>query len=78
MSLEQYSALLQAIPEIEKELKKNGESVPRPVFKSKIQGNDAEGKEGTMDNDEDGEENGEDLKRLKKANFEATSDEDAE
>ena len=65
MSLEQYSALINVLPQIEEALKKKGEKVPRPNYSISSSGEDD-------DNDQDEDEELQD----KKANIEATSDEE--
>ncbi|KAK5061145.1 hypothetical protein LTR84_007687 [Exophiala bonariae] len=67
MSLEQYSALMDILPQIENALKDRGEDVSRPKY----------GKQQTPDvqDDQDDHED-EDQSLLKKSNIEATSDED--
>lgn len=65
MSLEQYSALIDILPQIETALKKKGEDVPRPKY-GEPQATHAQG-----DRDDDDED-----QSLRKANIEATSDED--
>lgn len=63
MTLEQYSAFVQLLPQIETTLKKDGVNVPRPDYEG----------DNTMINDaEDDNEDG----PSKKANINATSDED--
>jgi hypothetical protein len=65
MTLEQYSTFIQLLPQIETTLKKGGASVPRPDYKAdNTLINDAE----DANDDEDGPN--------KKANIDATSDED--
>jgi hypothetical protein len=63
MTVDQYSALILVMPQIETLLKQKGEKLPRPNF---------DGATPTADDDED-EEDGDDPK---KSNIEATSDED--
>jgi hypothetical protein len=67
MTVEQYSALLEILPQIEKQLAEKGVTVPRPDFDGTAPTKAGDGDEG---NDED--ENG----THQKANIEATSDED--
>ncbi len=70
MPMDQFSAFVELLPQIEKELTKKGEKVPRPLYDGvKEEG----GVEEEADSDEDGE-NG----APKKSNIEATSDEDEE
>ena len=66
MMMEQYGALIELLPIIEKFLTEGGEKVPRPRY----DGSQDEG----MGDDENPEEDEEDDE--KKANIEATSDED--
>jgi hypothetical protein len=63
MSLEQYSALIGILPQIENALKMRGEDVPRPKY----------GEQQTLDTQID---NSDDEDQSKKANIEATSDEE--
>ncbi len=64
MTVEQYSALVTIMPQIESLLAQKGETVPRPHFDGAPQGVD--------------EENGDEQEEAEpgKANIEATSDED--
>lgn len=66
MTLEQYSAFIRLLPQIEATLKKSGAIVPRPEYI----GDDtlADDAEGDADEDEGG--------FIKKSNIDATSDED--
>ncbi|EXJ73727.1 uncharacterized protein A1O5_03489 [Cladophialophora psammophila CBS 110553] len=66
MSIEQYSALIQIMPQIEAVLKGQGEKVPRPNYDGSVPPTDEENIEGE----------GEDEETRKKQNIEATSDED--
>ena len=66
MTVEQYSALIAIMPQIERLLSQKGESVPRPNFEGTPQ--DAARDDDDEDADADEEE--------KKANIEATSDEE--
>lgn len=66
MSIEQYSALIQIMPQLDELLTSKGEKLPRPDYN----GNAAD-----MDDDDDDEENEED-EESEKANIDATSDED--
>lgn len=71
MTLEQYAAFVAVLPEIESELVRSGEEVPRPQYGDgalDAKGDDADG---DGDSDGGGAERG-DTRR----NFEATSDED--
>ncbi|EXJ88876.1 casein kinase II subunit alpha [Capronia epimyces CBS 606.96] len=67
MSLEQYSALIDIMPQVEEVLKQQGETVPRPNYSGSAQAAEENGEE----EDEEDEE-----KKLKKENIEATSDEE--
>ncbi|KPI36352.1 putative RNA polymerase II transcriptional coactivator [Cyphellophora attinorum] len=67
MTIEQYSTLLQILPQIEKTLAEKGVSVPRPDFDGAAPTN-----AGDEDEDDEGAKNGD----HQKANIEATSDED--
>ena len=69
MPLDQYSAFIELLPQIEKELGKNGETVPRPQYEGQLSVERGVQKEGESDVDE---ANG----VQKKSNIEATSDED--
>ena len=67
MSIEQYSALIGIMPQIEELLKRQGEKVPRPDYSGSTH----------IEHDETGEEEDADKKMdAKKANIEATSDEE--
>jgi hypothetical protein len=63
MSIEQYSALIQILPQVEELLKSQGEKVPRPDYTGSVP---------TQYDDEDDEEE----EREARHNIEATSDED--
>jgi len=69
MTLEQYSAFVEVMPQIELALTEKGEHVSRPVYAGggavKDEGEEGDGMEG-------GDENGD----AKKLNIEATSDEE--
>ena len=65
MTVEQYSALINLLPQIESSLKGAGAKVPRPKYEEDTLIDDAE--ENSKD-DEDG--------FLKRSNIDATSDED--
>lgn len=65
LSLDQYNALMEVLPEVETALAKKGQTVVRPNF----EGNAAKDK-ADEDDDEGSDAN--------KKNFEATSDEDGE
>jgi hypothetical protein len=69
MPLDQYSAFIELLPQIEKELGKNGETVPRPQYEGQLSTERGAQKEDESDVDEG---NG----VQKKSNIEATSDED--
>lgn len=64
MTVEQYSALISIMPQIEDLLSEKGENVPRPKFEVVAPARD--------EDEEDGDGEDED----KKANIEATSDEE--
>jgi hypothetical protein len=69
MPIDQFSAFVELLPQIEKELVRKGEAVPRPHYDRPVK-EDGEGKgESLPDVDDD---NG----GPKKSNIEATSDED--
>lgn len=63
MSIEQYSALINVLPQIEEVLKQKGEKIPRPNYS---------GQQSAGSDQDDGDDEIQD----KKANIEATSDED--
>ena len=67
MSVEQYTALIQIMPQIERVLKSQGEKVPRPNY-------DGSASAGDDESNEEGEDRDEEMER--KPNIEATSDED--
>jgi hypothetical protein len=69
MPLDQYSTFIELLPQIEKELGKNGETVPRPRYEGQLSVERDAQKEEESDVDEG---NG----VPKKSNIEATSDED--
>jgi hypothetical protein len=80
MTVEQYSALVDLMPQIEKVLENKGEKIPRPKYESTIKDAPAAG-DGEQEHEEIAPEpenpkpkvlNG----KRKKANIEATSDED--
>lgn len=84
MPVEQYSALVELMPRIEKALEKKGEKIPRPMY-----GEDEEDDAAVRPEEQQEEENGEvdeaekvEVKakngKRKKSNIEATSDEDEE
>lgn len=68
MNIEQYCALVELLPQIEKTLKQRGEKVPRP----KYGGSANEGPSGDANDDEQMDAEADD----KKPNIEATSDEE--
>jgi hypothetical protein len=75
MPVDQYSAFVELLPLIEKELVKKGEKVPRPEYNVHIR------KEGVVGDEEEEEEKdlsdiGDESGVPKKSNIEATSDED--
>ncbi|KIW27909.1 uncharacterized protein PV07_07606 [Cladophialophora immunda] len=67
MSIEQYSALIEIMPQIENVLKSQGEKIPRPDY-------DGNAPAGDDESDEEGADGDEEMDR--KPNIEATSDED--
>ncbi len=69
MTIEQYSALINLMPQIEAMLSAKGESVPRPNYDGT-----AHAEMGGDDDDDDDDEAEDD--DPKKANIEATSDEE--
>jgi hypothetical protein len=69
MPLDQYSAFIELLPQIEKELGKNGETVPRPQYEGQLSI-----ERGTQKEDESDVDEGNSMQ--KKSNIEATSDED--
>ncbi|RMZ78804.1 hypothetical protein DV738_g3572, partial [Chaetothyriales sp. CBS 135597] len=73
LSVEQYAALIAFLPQIEKLLSTKGERVPRPNY----DGNTGTGQAG-QDADEGIHDDGDLHLDTKKANIEATSDEDEE
>lgn len=68
--MEQYAAVVQLMPEVERVLKGKGESVPRPDYEGR--GTVGEEEEGGGEGDRE-EREGEERK---KGNFEETSEED--
>ena len=68
MPMDQFSAFVELLPQIEKELSKKGEKVARPMY-DRVK--EEENVKQEVDSDED-DENGD----PKKSNIEATSDED--
>ena len=75
LPLDQFAALVDVLPQIEKVLKEKGEDIPRPKY-DKMEDEAEHGAEEEEAVDEE-EEDAEDTKNEKK-NFEATSDEDEE
>jgi hypothetical protein len=84
MTVEQYSALVDLMPQIEKALESKGEKIPRPKYETTV--NDAAAGATTAG---DGEQQHEEVdpesenpklkvvdRKRRKANIEATSDED--
>ncbi|KAL2394776.1 hypothetical protein ABEF95_000710 [Exophiala dermatitidis] len=71
MSLEQYSALIGIMPQIEELLKQQGESVPRPDYSGTSSTPSTSAANNGADDDQE-----ETARTSKKANIEATSDED--
>ncbi|KEF62795.1 MFS transporter, SHS family, lactate transporter [Exophiala aquamarina CBS 119918] len=65
MTVEQYSALINIMPQIESALKQKGETIPRPNYGQQAAGGDQDDQGDDDDQIED-----------KKANIEATSDEE--
>lgn len=55
MTLDQYSALIKVLPEIERVLKAQGATVPRPRY-GQVTEDEAEDEESQRDRDEDDEE----------------------
>lgn len=69
MSLDQFSALIKLLPEIEQVLQKQGESLPRPEYSGFAgQGDDGDNEEQSARGNES----------PSKKNIEATSDEDSD
>ncbi len=66
LSIEQYSALVEIMPHIETLLKSRGEKVPRPNYN----------RNAPDEEEDDEEEDGDEDMDSKKANIEATSDEE--
>ena len=69
MNIEQFCAFVELLPEIEKTLKAKGEKVPRPQYGGKSI-------EDTNDTEDVELQDEEELMEERKANIEATSDED--
>ncbi|RMD42027.1 hypothetical protein DV735_g3077, partial [Chaetothyriales sp. CBS 134920] len=72
LSVEQYAALIAILPQIEKLLSTKGERVPRPNY----DGNTGQGQAEQEGDDGIREDEGDDQVDTKKANIEATSDEE--
>jgi hypothetical protein len=68
MPIDQYSAFVQVLPQIEKALIKKGERVPRPQYNGEVKEDDGK--------DEHLSDAGDDGDVPQKSNIEATSDED--
>jgi hypothetical protein len=68
--MDQYSAFIELLPQIEKELIKKGQTVPRPQYIGQVE------EERDVIEEEDSSEVGDDNGVPKKSNIEATSDED--
>jgi hypothetical protein len=67
MSIEQYSALVQIMPQIEDTLKSHRIKVPRPDYNASSP---------DIDEDEEDDEDDDGIRTNAKANIEATSDEE--
>lgn len=82
MTVEQYSALVDIMPQIEKILEKKGEKIPRPKYEIATEEVPARDEEEQDHEESEVEARSEDEKpkakngRRKKANIEATSDEE--
>lgn len=70
MSIEQYSALVDIMPQIEETLARKGEKVPRPDYS----GNAEPVQDGRHDKDDEDDETG--RAHTTKANIDTTSDEE--
>ncbi|KAJ5150982.1 RNA polymerase II transcriptional coactivator KELP [Penicillium canariense] len=70
MSIEQFSALVELLPDLEQTLQQRGESLPRPVYSGAASQVDDEGDKEQSRPDKDASPS--------KQNIEATSDEDSE
>jgi hypothetical protein len=68
LTIEQYSALINVLPQLEHEIQEKGESVPRPDYSGAAPVPPP--KENQQENSD------EDTDDVKKANFEATSEEE--
>lgn len=66
MTVDQYSTLIELMPQIEEMLKERGEKVPRPAYV------------GSTNPRQDADDEDDDMGDSKKANIDATSDEDEE
>lgn len=77
MTLEQFSTLVTILPQIETALNKKGEKVPRPEYDGRgpVRSTTEDGDENDDDEDDDASEEGSG-RRKRKANIDATSDED--
>lgn len=71
LPMDQYSAFVELLPQIETALSKNGESVPRPQYVGVKTEEDVK-EDADSDNDEEDDDSG----ALRKSNIEATSDEE--
>jgi hypothetical protein len=78
MTVEQYSALVEIMPQIESALEKKGEKIPRPSYADAgtAAGEDEAEQQGDVDEAKGDEESVAANGKRKKSNFEATSDED--
>lgn len=79
MTIEQYSALVDLMPQIEKTLEKKGQQVPRPQYESTASAAPAADQEERDQGEPEAEEEEEDVKpetKYGKRNIEATSDEE--
>ena len=73
MPIEQYTALIQLLPQIENVLVEKGERIPRPNYEHNPNDND------DLADDKNGAAEAENIKnKRKKSNIEETSDEDEE
>lgn len=72
MSIEQYSAFIEMMPQIEELLKKQGEKIPRPVYREAGPVNGDQHGKAEDDNDEEEEE----AVNERRPNVDATSDEE--
>jgi hypothetical protein len=80
MTMEQYSALVELMPQIETALEKQGEKIPRPNYETTARDAPAEDQGEEQDEGSEAEEDSRKAKskngKRRKANIEATSDED--